>query len=56
MKNGNLYQEMKISEEMMDSSDVFESIMSKWEREESPIQDTYQIKVTDINLINNALN
>ena len=42
---------MQISEEMMISSDVFESIMSDWSREESPIQDTYQIKVTDINLI-----
>jgi len=42
---------MKISEEMMISSDVFETIMSDWSREESPIQDTYQIKVTDINLI-----
>ena len=43
---------MKISEQMMESSDVFESVMSKWSKEESPIQDTYQIKVTDINLIN----
>lgn len=43
---------MKISEEMMESSEVFESIMSSWEREESPIQDTYQVKVTDITLIN----
>ena len=43
---------MKISEEMMASSDIFKSIMSEWSREESPIQDTFQIKVTDINLIN----
>jgi len=43
---------MDISKEMMSSSDVFKSIMSEWTREESPIQDTYQIKVTDINLIN----
>ena len=43
---------MKISEDMMASSDVFESIMKEWDREESPIQDTYQIKVSDINLIN----
>lgn len=47
---------MDISKEMMDSSDVFESIMSEWTREESPIQDTYQIKVTDINLINKTAN
>ena len=43
---------MDISKDMMESSDVFDSIMSEWTREESPIQDTYQIKVTDINLIN----
>ena len=43
---------MDISKEMMDSSEVFDSIMVNWTREESPIQDTYQIKVTDINLIN----
>ena len=47
---------MDISEEMMTSSDVFESIMKEWNREESPIQDTYQIKVTDINLINKTAN
>ena len=47
---------MDISEEMMESSEVFESIMSEWTREESPIQDTYQVKVTDINLINKTAN
>lgn len=47
---------MEISKEMMDSSDVFKSIMSDWTREESPIQDTYQVKVTDINLINKTAN
>ena len=43
---------MDISKDMMASSDVFDSIMGEWTREESPIQDTYQIKVNDINLIN----
>ena len=42
---------MDISEEMMKSSDVFNEIMKDWTREESPIQDTYQIKVVDIDLI-----
>lgn len=42
---------MEITEDMMDSSEVFESIMKDWTREESPIQDTFQIKVVDINLI-----
>lgn len=43
---------MEISKEMMNSSDVFDSIMADWTREDSPIQDTFQVKVTDINLIN----
>ena len=47
---------MDISKDMMKSSDVFNSIMSEWTREESPIQDTYQVKVTDINLINKTAN
>ncbi len=42
---------MDISKEMMASSETFKSIMKDWTREESPIQDTFQIKVTDINLI-----
>ncbi len=43
---------MDISKEMMDSSEVFKSIMSDWTREESPIQSTYQVKVDDIEKIN----
>lgn len=42
---------MDISKDMMESSEKFKSFMKDWTREESPIQDTYQIKVTDINLI-----
>jgi len=51
MENVTFRDKMEISDEMMESSDVFESIMKEWNRDESPIQDTYQIKVTDINLI-----
>ena len=51
-ENVEFIDKMDISKDMMQSSDVFDSIMSEWSREESPIQDTYQIKVTDINLIN----
>ena len=43
---------MDISKEMMESSEVFEGIMEDWTRETSPIQDTYQVKVKDIDLIN----
>lgn len=42
---------MDISKEIMASSETYKSIMKDWTREESPIQDTYQIKVEDINLI-----
>ena len=42
---------MDISKEMMESSKVFEGIMKEWDEEESPIQDTYQIKVTDVKRI-----
>lgn len=42
---------MDITEEMIKSSDVLKGVMSGWTREESPIQDTYQIKVTNIDLI-----
>lgn len=52
VENVEFRDKMKISKEMMQSSEVFDSIMSQWDREESPIQDTYQVKVTDINLIN----
>ncbi len=41
-----------ITKEMMDSSPTFSNIMENWEDEENPIQDTYQIKVTDIEKIN----
>ena len=42
---------MEITDEMMKSSDVFKQVMKDWTREESPIQDTYQVKVDDIELI-----
>lgn len=42
---------MDISEEMMESSDVFKGIMQDWTKEESPIQNTYQIKVDNIDHI-----
>lgn len=41
----------EITKDMMDSSEVFDSIMKNWDNEENPIQNTYQIKVTDINKI-----
>ena len=51
VKNVKFIDKMAISEDMMKSSDTLKSVMYKYTREDSPIQDTYQIKVTDINLI-----
>ena len=42
---------MEITDEMMESSDVFKSIMGEWTEEESPIQDTFIVKVSDIEQI-----
>lgn len=46
----------EITNEMRDSSDVFDSIMGNWTDDENPIQNTFQIKVTDINKIDNVAN
>ena len=43
-----------ITKDMMDSSDVFESIMENWSDEENPIQNTFQIKVKNILKIDNT--
>lgn len=41
----------KITKDMMESSETFKNIMSEWSEKDSPIQDTFQIKVKDINNI-----
>ena len=40
-----------ITEEMRDSSEVFDNIMKNWDDDENPIQNTFQVKVIDINKI-----
>ena len=50
-KNVQYVDKMDISKDMMDSSEIFENVMKDWTREESPIQDTIQVKVVDIDLI-----
>ena len=42
---------MELSREMMDSSDVFSSVMKDWDEKSTPIQATFQVKVKDINEI-----
>ncbi len=46
----------KITKEMRDSSESFDSIMKNWDDEENPIQNTYQVKVVDINEIEKTAN
>lgn len=46
----------KIMNDMMASSEDFKTIMSEWSEGESPIQDTFQVKVKDINEIKNTAN
>lgn len=41
----------EIAEEMMRSSDIFKTIMSQYTDEDNPLQDTFLIKVTDIEKI-----
>lgn len=37
-----------ISQEMMESSEIFENIMKNWDEDENPLQDTFLIKVENI--------
>ena len=39
---------MDISKDMMESSDTFKSIMENWTEEDTPIQDTFLVKVVNI--------
>lgn len=41
----------ELTDEMMESSDVFNSIMSEWTDDENPLQATFQVKVVDIETI-----
>lgn len=41
----------QVKEEMSLESDIFKNIMDSWDDETNPLQDTIQIKVTDVNSI-----
>lgn len=45
-----------ITQDMMDSSEIFESIMKNWDEDENPIQNTFQVKVENINKIDKTAN
>lgn len=43
---------MAIADDMMESSEILKSVMEDYTREDSPLQDTFQLKVLDIDQIN----
>ena len=45
---------MAIADDMMESSDVLKSVMEDYTREDSPLQDTFQLKVIDIDNISDT--
>lgn len=47
---------MSIAASMMESSEVYKNIMSTWTEEDSPLQDTYKVKVRDIEQIGTTAN
>ncbi len=53
-KNVSFHDKKEISKEMMDTSEVFSDIMKDWSDDSTPIQNTYQVKVTNIDKIGNT--
>ena len=43
-----------IADEVMEASDTYQNIMSNWTHEDNPLQDTYLVKVTDIDHISDV--
>ena len=54
--SGTFESKVQIANEMMDSSDVFKNVMEGWTEEENPLQDTYLVKVKNIEQINDTAN
>ena len=44
----------EVKEKMQAESDVFDTVLSNWDDNESPLKDTYQIKVKDVEKLNNT--
>ena len=47
---------MAIADEMMEANETYKNIMSDWNEETSPLQDTYLVKVKDIEQIETTAN
>ena len=44
----------EVKEKMQAESDVFDTVLSNWDDNESPLKDTFQIKVKDVEKLNNT--
>ena len=42
---------LEVKEKMIQESDVFKTVLDNWEDEESPLKDTFQVKVKDVKKI-----
>ena len=42
---------LEVKEKMIQESDVFKTVLDNWEEEESPLKDTFQVKVKDVKKI-----
>lgn len=46
----------EIKEKMQQESEVFDAVLSNWDDEESPLKDTFQVKVKDVSKIKTTAN
>lgn len=44
----------EVKEKMQKESDVFDTVLSNWDENESPLKDTFQVKVKDVEKISNT--
>ena len=42
---------VEVKEKMIEESDVFKTVLDNWDEEESPLKDTFQVKVKDVEKI-----
>lgn len=56
IENVEFQSKTEIAQDMMNSSEVFTNVMGGWTEEENPLQDTYLVKVKDIEKIGDTAN
>ena len=59
IKNVDTYEfqsKVQVKEQMQAESDVFNAVLDTWEDEESPLKDTFQVKVKNVEEIKNTAN